>query len=215
MDYNTQRKPLPLPEYGRNIQQMVDHILTIKDKAKRTQQAKIIINTMLTLSPQLKNTEDYERKLWDHLHIMANFQLDVDSKYPAPTPEEIYKAPEKLPYPSRTKRTSHYGNIAPAILETLTKMPDQEEKTTLARLTANQMKRNYLQWNKNAVQNLEILQDVKRLSHGKIELPEDTELIEESAMAPTNSSKKPATYRANAGLGNINRTNRRRKKKKR
>lgn len=226
MDYNTQRKPLSLPEYGRNIQQMVDHLLTIEDREKRTKQAQAIIRTMLLVSPHLRNQEDYERRLWDHLHFMANFKLDVDSHYPMPTPEEINPAPDRVPYPSCEKLSNHYGNIVPAMLNALAGMADESKRLQLAGMTANQMKRNYLQWNKNAVEDSEIIQDVKRLSQGRVELPESTTLTEDVVMAqPSTASKKKSnrnnrsaassTPAASAQNGTASRNGRRRRKKKR
>ncbi|RYD87392.1 MAG: DUF4290 domain-containing protein, partial [Sphingobacteriales bacterium] len=109
MEYNTGRVPLIIREYGRHIQKMVDHILTIEDRERRQRQANVVIELMGFLNPHLKNIEDFRHKLWDHLFLISDFKLDVDSPYPIPTREELMARPDPLPYPKRHPRYSHLG----------------------------------------------------------------------------------------------------------
>ena len=109
MEYNVNRKKLEIPEYGRNLQKMVDYALTIQDKEKRNTYAKIIIQTMSQVNPNCKEMADYKRTLWDHLHIMADYKLDVDCPYEKPTPEQQNQKPDKLNYKNSKIRFRPYG----------------------------------------------------------------------------------------------------------
>ena len=117
MDYNTQRKKLQLPEYGRNIQTMVDYLLTIQDRDKRTEQAYAVIDVMGNLNPQLRDVPDFRHKLWDHLAIMSDFSLDIDAPYPLPEREILHKKPEKIPYSTGNIGARHYGKSVEKMVE--------------------------------------------------------------------------------------------------
>lgn len=211
MDYNTQRKQLRLPEYGRNVQQMVDHLLTIEDRATRTAQAKLVVRAMLAILPQMRNIENYEQKLWDHLYVMSGFALEVDAPYPPPTPEDLDVPPRRVPYPDPIARPNHYGTLIPAMLRKIASMPEGSERLQLASMTANQMKRNYLQWNKSAVTDAEILDDLHHISKGQLSLPDDIVLTSEVPPAATKGATRPAAPGTNR---TGKRTNKRRRRKK-
>lgn len=129
MDYNTQKKKLLLPEYGRNIQKMVDHILTIQDRDERTRAAKTIIDVMGNLYPHLRDVPDFRHKLWDHLAIMSGFKLDIETPYPLPSLEKINEKPEKLPYQTNHIKYRHYGKLVEKLIEKSRKqkIPNKKE----------------------------------------------------------------------------------------
>ena len=116
MEYNTIRSKMLMPEYGRNVQRMVEYLMTIEDRAKRLRNAEAIVELMGTLNPHLKQMEDYQHKLWDHLHQMTDFKLDVDAPYPAPTREQVFKKPEVIPYPQSSIKNRHFGKNMDALI---------------------------------------------------------------------------------------------------
>jgi hypothetical protein len=168
MTYNTNVKRLVLPEYGRNIQNMVDYCLTINEKNDRNRCANAIIGIMGNLFPHLRDVNDFKHILWDHLAIMSGFRLDVDYPYEIIKKENLYSHPPKVPY-SNTKITyRHYGQILECLINEAAGMEDGDEKEALIRMTANQMKRSFLTWNKDSVSDGKILNDLAELSEGKI-----------------------------------------------
>jgi hypothetical protein len=168
MDYNTQRTKLALPEYGRHIHQMVNHLLTVEDRESRNKQALAIISIMGTMNPHLRDINDFKHKLWDHLHIMANFQLDIDSPYPKPNPETLEEKPKIVPYPSNAMKYKHYGQTIERIIDEIVKMEDGPQKEHFTQLVANQLKKAYTTWNKDSVSDEDIFRDLKVLSTGKL-----------------------------------------------
>ncbi|MCU0458635.1 MAG: DUF4290 domain-containing protein [Bacteroidales bacterium] len=172
-DYNTQRKRMALPEYGRNVLKMIEHVKTIKDPAERNQAARTIIQIMGNLNPNLKEVTDFRHKLWDHLMIIADFDLDVDSPYPAPDRKKLDAKPNRVPYHNGDIRYAHYGNIVPAMIEAASKMDDGEEKDYLTALILNQMKKDYLTWNKAQVADEIIIRDLTDMSGGRLKVPEN------------------------------------------
>jgi hypothetical protein len=192
MIYNTNVKRLTLPEYGRNIQNMVDYCLTIEEKDDRNRCASAIIGTMGNLFPHLRDINDFKHILWDHLAIMSGFKLDVDYPYKIIKKEDLYSHPPKVPY-SNTKMTyRHYGRILECLINEAAGMEDGEEKETLILMTANQMKRSFLTWNKDSVNDGKILNDLAELSGGKIIRYDDTfKLAGSNALAdPPNKNNK-------------------------
>lgn len=173
MDYNTQRKHLALPEYGRHIQQMVDQLLEIEDREQRNKTAKAIIAIMGNMNPHLRDINDFKHKLWDHLHIMSDFLLDIDSPYPKPLAEVIYEKPQQVPYPSHPIKHKHYGRSISQMIDKAIQMEEGEQKEALTRLIANHMKKSYLIWNKDSVSDEDIIRDVAELSNGKLSLAPD------------------------------------------
>jgi hypothetical protein len=170
MDYNTQRKHLVLPEYGRHIQQMVDQLLEVEDREERNKTAKAIIAVMGNMNPHLRDINDFKHKLWDHLHIMANFNLDIDSPYPKPEASVIYEKPKQVPYPSHPIKYKHYGRSISLMIEQAIEMEEGEQKDALTSLIANHMKKSYLIWNKDSVSDEDIIRDMAELSNGKLTL---------------------------------------------
>lgn len=173
MDYNTQRKHLVLPEYGRHIQQMVDQLLEIKDDEQRNRTAKAIIAVMGNMNPHLRDINDFKHKLWDHLHIMADFKLEIESPYPKPDSQTIYEKPKRVPYPSNPIRLKHYGRSISLMIEKAIEMEEGQQKEALKQLIANHMKKSYLIWNQDSVSDEDILRDLNELSDGKLSLADD------------------------------------------
>lgn len=172
MDYNTQKKKLLLPEYGRNIQKMVDHIMTIQDKEERTRAAKTVIDVMGNLYPHLRDVPDFRHKLWDHLAIMSGFQLDIETPYPLPSLEKINEKPEKLKYSTNHIKWRHYGKLVEKLIEKIKETEDPEQKRALIVLTANHMKKSFLTWNKDSVEDEQIYNDINTYYGSTVILPE-------------------------------------------
>jgi hypothetical protein len=170
MEYNTQLEHLIIPEYGRNIQNLVEYACTIKSKDERNKVANAIIGIMSRLNPNLRDLTDFKHKLWDHLFIISKFKLDVDSPYPKPPKEILTSKPENVPYPSQNIRFKHYGKAVERLIEKASGMKAGEEKTAFIEAIANLMKKNYLIWNRNTVDDRVILQELEALSKGKLKV---------------------------------------------
>jgi len=168
--YNTDRKPLIIPEYGRYIHDMVAHLKTIEDREIRNKNAQYIIGLLGRHNPHLRDVPDFQHKLWDHLFIMAEFDLDVDSPFPKPSPEKLKERPEKLAYPQKGYRFRFYGHIIKRMIDEAVKWEEGELKDRLIRTIANHMKKNYLTWNKDSVSDEVIFEHLRILSDGKINL---------------------------------------------
>lgn len=175
-DYNSTRPKLILAEYGRNVQNMVDYICTVPDRAERNRLAQVVIDMMGVLNPHLRDVSDFKHKLWDHLYIISDFKIDVDSPYPEPNKEEIRHKPEPLQYPNHRIRYKHYGHTVEQMINKAVGISDGETKLKMTVGIANFMKMAYLTWNKDAVADEQILTDLKTLSNGELELPADTVL---------------------------------------
>jgi hypothetical protein len=173
MDYNTQRTHLVLPEYGRHLHQMVDQLLAIEDSEERNKTAKAIIAVMGNMNPHLRDINDFKHKLWDHLHIMAGFKLEIDSPYPKPEASVIYEKPKRVPYPSHPIKYKHYGRSISQMIEKAIEMEEGPQKDALTSLIANHMKKSYLVWNLDSVADDDIIRDMKDLSNGKLTVSPD------------------------------------------
>lgn len=179
MEYNTQQRRLPLPEYGRSVQNMVDHALTIEDREERQRCANTIVNIMGSMFPQLRDVEDFRNKLWDHLAIMADFKLDIDYPVEIVRKESLEVKPERIPYTQQGIRYRHYGRFIQDLIKTAKDYPDGEERKQLVRMIANHMKKDYATWNKEGVEDAKILADLCELSHGRINIdPQDIHLTD-------------------------------------
>ncbi len=170
MEYNSQRSKMNISEYGRNIQKMIEHIMSVEDREKRNQLAKATIQVMGQLNPHLRDVNDFKHKLWDHLFIMSNFKLDVDSPYPIPSAETLKKKPERLSYATNNITFRHYGRHIERMIEKAKDFPEGEEKEALVKLIANHLKKSYLTWNRDAVTDEEIASHLDKLSTGKLNL---------------------------------------------
>jgi len=173
MEYPTLEGKLIMPEYGRNIQQMIAHALTIEDREERTRCVKTIINIMGNMFPYLRDVNDFKHKLWDHVAIMSDFKLDIDFPYEIVQEENLYTRPETIPYKNSRIRYMHYGRTLEEMIEKVGEYPEGEEKNELTRLIANQMKKCFLTWNKEVVDDRKIFDDLRELSHGKINVSSD------------------------------------------
>ena len=174
--YNTERVKLYIPEYGRNVQKMVDYLKTIEDREKRNEQARAIIKVMEILNPSVHLQEDYEHKLWDHLFIISGFDLDVDAPYPMPAPESLNEPPQMLSSKRKPIKANHYGRNIENIIDLISEKEDGEQKTAMIRSLAIYMRQQYLIWNKDTVADETIFQDIEKLSDYRIKVPEGIQL---------------------------------------
>jgi len=187
MDYNSTRDKLIIPEYGRNVQKMAAFLLTIEDREKRTNMAKALVNIMTQLHPDQRDTVDYKRKLWDHLHIISDFKLDVDGPFPAPLPEDRIGKPQRIPYPQEAIKFRPYGKNIAKMIEKATLFEDGPEKDALVKNIANHLKKSYLNWNRDSVNDELITDHLKELSNGKLKLSEDTRLAHTNDLLARNT----------------------------
>lgn len=164
---------MPLPEYGRSIQRMVDHALTIEDRQQRQRCANTIINIMGSMFPHLRDVPDFKHKLWDHLAIMADFKLDIDYPYEIIRKDNLVSHPEPVPYPHRIIRYRHYGCVVQDLIRKAIEMPEGDERTNLIALICNHMKKDYTLWNKEGVEDSKIAADLKELSNGHLQMTEE------------------------------------------
>ena len=182
--YNTQLKRLILPEYGRNIQQMVDHCLTIEDREERTRCANSIIASMGNLFPQLRDEDEYRHKLWDHLAIMSDFKLDIDYPCEVIKPDALESKPERLSCKTEPFRLRHYGKSIERMIARATSMTPGDERDALILLIANHMKKLMLAVNKDGVDDARIFKDLAEYSHGAIRLDPAVNRLHEFKEAP-------------------------------
>ena len=195
MIYNTKMKRLALPEYGRNIQNMVDYCLTIEDREERTNCAYSIIATMGNLFPQLRDLSEFKHLLWDHLAIMSDFKLDIDYPYEVVKKETLNICPDRVPYSSpQSIRYRHYGKLVQGMIDKAMELTDPEEKKELSIYIANYMKKCYILYNKDGVADQKIFDDLRNLSKGDIRLSSDDVVLEDCkdllASQVQSSSKK-------------------------
>lgn len=176
LDYNTSREKLAMPEYGRNVLKMVEELKTTEDREKRNNQAKAIIKVMELLNPQVHSQENFEHKLWDHLYIIAGFDLDIDTPYPCPVEEEFNTKPVPIPMKGTKIKAAHYGRNIEKMIDLVAEEPEGEIKNTLIRSLAIYMRQQYLIWNKDSVADETIFKDIEKLSAGKLVVPEGISL---------------------------------------
>jgi hypothetical protein len=165
---------------------MVEQLKDIPDRAKRTEQAQAVVKVMESLNPQVHQQENYAQKLWDHLFIIAGYDLDVDAPYPKPVPEVVNSKPDPIPLVTKPIRARHYGRNIESILDLIASEPEGETKTAMIRSLAIYMRQQYLIWNKDTVADATIFQDIERLSEGRVKVPEGIELSKISADANFN-----------------------------
>ena len=177
-DYNTGRTILALPEYGRHIQKMVDHVMATEDRSERNRLAHALIGVMGNLNPHLRDIHDFKHKLWDHLAIMADFKLDIDYPYDIPVPETFQEKPKIVEYTQSDIRYKHYGKIMERMLAYAATLQEGPEKRALVQVIANHMKKSYLTWNREAVEDQTIINDLAVISKGKIRIDETYKLDE-------------------------------------
>jgi hypothetical protein len=169
-DYNTSRKKLVLPEYGRNIHMMVEYIKTIEDKAERTRLAHAVVAVMGNLNPHLRDINDFKHKLWDHIALISEFDIDIDYPYAPPRPETFVEKPKRVEYGTHNMAYRHYGKSIEMIIDKALELPDSPEKDALLNTIANHMKKSYLTWNRESVDDEVILKDLTKISKGKVDI---------------------------------------------
>lgn len=175
LEYNSERKSLIIPEYGRHLHKLIDQAIAVENREERNKLAKYIITVMGSMNPHLRDVPDFQHKLWDQLFIMSNFQLDVDSPYPIPTKEVLHLKPAPLPYPQNFPKYRFYGNNITYMIAKALEWEDGDLKNALIRVIANHMKKCYLSWNKDTVTDAVIFEHLYELSDGKINLTASTE----------------------------------------
>lgn len=193
-DYNTSRKHLVLPEYGRNIHMMVEYIKTIEDKEERTRLAHSVVAVMGNLNPHLRDINDFKHKLWDHLALIAEFDIDIDYPYDPPRPETFLEKPKTVPYGTHRIRYRHYGKSMEMMINAALELPEGEDQDKLINVIANHMKKSYLSWNRESVDDEVILKDLEKLSEGrvdvsKIKLAETRDLLNKGRKKQRNFKK--------------------------
>lgn len=177
MQYNTTREKLIIPEYGRHIHEMIDYCKSIDSKEDRNNFAQAIIEIMGNLNPHLRDIPDFQHKLWDQFFIMAGFDLDVDSPFPKPNSDDFKKKPNIIPYPSHNGKYRYYGKNIQRMIDVAVSWEDGDKKDGLIKSIANQMKKSYLTWNKDTVNDQVILNQLREMSNGKIDLKIDDDAI--------------------------------------
>ncbi|PHR74503.1 MAG: methionyl-tRNA formyltransferase [Lutibacter sp.] len=180
LEYNSDRSNLIIPEYGRHLQKMVNHCVSLEDAEERNKMAKAIVNVMGNLQPHLRDVPDFKHKLWDQLFIISDFKLDAESPYPQPSREELQAKPEPLPYPKTASKFRFYGNNIQTMIDVANSWEDGEAKEGLNYVIANHMKKCYLNWNKDTVDDDVIFNHLNELSDGKIDLRKTGEKLAES-----------------------------------
>jgi hypothetical protein len=213
MQYNTAQPHLIISEYGRHVQDMALHLLTIKDRRERTKATEAVIQTMTQVHPYSKDSEELRQKLWDHLHLITGFKLEVDSPYTKPLPEAFEVKPERLHYPNTNIRHKHYGKIVDEMIKKASVMDDTDERDALIGSIASLMKKSFMTWNKCTVDDNTIIKDLREISKGKLELKDASGLANvhvQFNVLPT----KPQNFQRNKFNNNKGGQNRNRKKNK-
>ena len=183
LTYNTERKQIIISEYGRNIQEMIHKLAEIEDRKTRTDAANFIIGIMAQMNPQVKESSDWQHKLWDHLYIISDSQLDIDSPFEPPVVDVQQTKPHHIDYQNNDIRYGHYGQYIVKMIEAASKEENDEMRLALAYSIANQMKRNYLEWNKNVVNDQTIINDLNKISNGRLVIPDDSKLNSNSVIS--------------------------------
>ena len=176
LTYNTEKEQIVISEYGRCIQEMIKKLPEIEDREQRTEAARYIISVMVQMNPGIKQSSDYEHKLWDHLYMISGYNLDLDSPYAPPTPAEQQSKPQHIGYQNNDIKYGHYGQYLIKMIEAAATEPNDEVREALAYSLAGQMKRNYMEWNKSVVNDQTIIDDLKNISHGRLVISEEAKL---------------------------------------
>lgn len=194
LEYNAQRPPLMIPEYGRYLQKLIDQAVAIPDRDLRNRAARYIIRVMGEMNPHLRDVPDFQHKLWDQIFIMSQFKLDVDSPYPIPTPELIHLRPGPLDYPQRFPKYRFYGNTIPDMIDVAVQWEAGEMKDLLIWTIANHMKKTYLSWNKEVVEDHVIFEHLYDMSNGQINLMSSDDSLTNSQELIRNNQKQSQKY---------------------
>lgn len=209
-DYNSTRNKLIMPEYGRNVQKMVEYAMTIENREERNRCAHTIIYIMGNLFPYLRDTADFKHKLWDHLAIMSDFKLDIDSPYETPQKEALSRHPEKLPYDNHDVRLRHYGHIVEEMIQHAIEVEDPRLKQRWVEDIANYMKKSLLAWNKDFATDDRLFNDIRILSKGQLVVEEGTKTASYHEIMPQRNNYGKNNKRNNKNRNNNNYGKRRR-----
>ncbi len=190
MEYNTQREKMIIPEYGRNIQKMVDYIKTVDDKEERTRLAKVLIRVMGNLSNKYHEHSDFKNKLWNNLAMMSNYELDIDYPVEVGFPKILKEKPNKVPYMLKESNHRHYGRNIKSFINAVIDLEEGEEREILIETIANHMKKSYLMWNKQSVNDSTIFTDLEKISDGKIIVDKNMKLKETRDILSRTKPKK-------------------------
>ena len=201
-DYNSTRSNLILSEYGRNVQNMVKYICDLPTKEERNRYAQVVIDLMGFLNPHLRDVADFKHKLWDHLHIISNYKIDVDSPYPKPTEESIRFKPAPLSYPQHRIKYKHYGKTVELMIQKARSIEEPDRKQHMVQAIANFMKIAYVTWNKDTVADETIIKDLRDMSNGTLVLEDNINLNKVEYRPPT-----PTNRQRNVSNGKNNRPN--------
>lgn len=218
MEYNTQRPHMILHEYGRNVQNMIAHAMEIENREERNKAAQAIIEVMGQLNPHLRDVDDFKHKLWTHLFVMSKFQLDVDSPYDKPNLEVLYEKPKKMVYPKSKIRFGHYGKYTEQILKETVDEKDEKTKEYIKNSMANFMKKQFLAYNNDTVENNLIARQLSELSGGGLVLENpDTllptnQILRELGIVSTNNNNNKRKKVNNSNLSNQSQQNQQKKK---
>ncbi|TQD39089.1 DUF4290 domain-containing protein [Haloflavibacter putidus] len=197
LEYNSERSKLIIPEYGRHIQKMVEHAVSIEDDKERNEVAKSIIAVMGNLNPHLRDVPDFQHKLWDQLFIISDFKLEVDSPYPKPSKEKLQESPSPLEYPQNHPKYRFYGNNIKRMIDEAKKWDEGDLKEALIFTIANHMKKCYLNWNKDTVEDKMIFDHLYELSDGAINLRKKEEDLTQASDLVRNTKKRKPTKKTN------------------
>ncbi|GAB3203254.1 hypothetical protein ABID22_000947 [Pontibacter aydingkolensis] len=178
------KQDLLLREYGRNVQDLVNYISKVEDRSERTRLSQLLINLMAKLNPQLRDTQDYQQKLWNHLFVMSGSTLDVDSPYPLSAMEYLNDKPQRMEYATETPRFKHYGTNVELLIEKATELEDEKEREAAIVSIGKLMKTLYRSYNKDSITDDIIMNDIRQLSKGKLNL--DQSLIENNNLFESN-----------------------------
>lgn len=215
IEYNTEREHLIIPEYGRHIQKMVAHAISLEDQEARNNCAKSIISVMGNLNPHLRDVPDFQHKLWDQLFIISDFNLDVEAPYPKPSREELAERPEPLDYPQNFPKYRFYGNNIKRMIDVAIGWEDGDKKDGLVITIANHMKKCFLNWNKDTVEDDVIFKHLFELSEGKIDLRGSDEGLSDSLQLMKTKQRFTKQPSHNKGKGNTNSGNKGNRNRKR
>jgi hypothetical protein len=212
LEYNAERPHLVIPEYGRYMQKLVDLAVATPDREKRNKFARYIISIMGSMNPHLRDVPDFQHKLWDQLFIMSDFQLDVDSPFPIPSKEILSSRPEKLPYPQNFPKYRFYGNNIKYMIDVANRWEDGDKKVALIKVIANHMKKSYLTWNKDSVEDKVIFEHLYELSGGKINLTEELSNSSDLMRVSKKTSNKQTPQKSNNNNNNKNKNHKQKQK---
>tara|TARA_R110002049_G_scaffold292275_2_gene476728 strand:- start:1340 stop:1990 length:651 start_codon:yes stop_codon:yes gene_type:complete len=211
LEYNTEREHLIIPEYGRHMQKMINYAKSLETKEERNKVAKGIIAVMGNMQPHLRDVPDFQHKLWDQMFIMSNFELDADSPYEIPTKEIYEERPETLEYPQNFPKYRFYGNNIKTMIDVANTWEEGELKDALKYTIANHMKKCFLNWNKDTVEDDVIYDHLFELSGGKINLKNSEEDLSDASSLMRTKTKYSSNSNKKGGHHKKN-TNRQRKR---